>query len=65
MKIGWRKISAWVLLYALVVFATWRQVEIGENALQLIVWTTGFFFGANSLEHLAGKLDISIGPKKE
>ena len=63
MKFGWRKISAWILVYALAVLATWKQVAIGDNALNLIIWTTGFFFGANSLEHLADKLSINVGPK--
>ena len=62
---GWRKISAWVLIYALVVFATWQKVSLPDNGLDLLIWITGFFFGANSLEHLAGKLSINVGQKTQ
>ena len=61
--IGWRKILAWVLVYALVVAATWREVIIGDNGMNLIIWITGFFFGANSIEHMAEKFSINVGKK--
>ena len=65
MKLGWRKLSAWALVYIFVVAATFFSKEIGENAFALMKWVTGFFFGANALEHFAGKIGVNVKPKAQ
>ena len=61
-KLGWRKLSAWFLVYAFVVAATVFSREIGDNSVELVKYVTGFFFASNALEHFAGK--ITVGTKK-
>ena len=64
-KLGWRKLAAWALVYAFVVAATlWSKTLIGDNAMELLKWVTAFFFGANALEHFAGKMSVNLGPPK-
>jgi len=58
---GWRKLGAWFLVYAFVVAATFLIRDISDNALELTKWVTAFFFGANALEHFAGKLKVNVG----
>ena len=63
-KLGWRKLSAWLLVFALcavvavkAVFAG-TAVDIPSGVIDLLKWITGFFFGANVVEHVAGKVKI-------
>ncbi len=62
--VGWRKLSAWGLIFSLcavvaikAVFAG-ASVDIPPGVIDLIKWVTGFFFGANIVEHLAGKVQV-------
>lgn len=62
--LGWRKLSAWLLVFALCstvaiksVFAG-AAIDIPPGVIDLIKWVTGFFFGANIVEHLAGKVQV-------
>ena len=61
--IGWRKLSAWLLVFILVAFATAQQLEITDNGVEILKWVTGFFFGANALEH-SGKV-ISVKKQED
>lgn len=64
-KLGWRKLSAWGLIFALcavvavkAVFAG-AAVDIPPGVIDLLKWVTGFFFGANLIEHLAPNLTLT------
>lgn len=46
--LGWRKMSAWLLIFAYVCWATYKPVPIPDNAVEIIKWSSGFFFGANA-----------------
>lgn len=65
--LGWRKLSAWGLVFSLAAFVSIKLVascgvtDIPPNVVDLVKWVTGFFFGANAVEHIAGKLDIKVG----
>lgn len=59
--LGWRKLGAWVLVYAFVVAATFMVKDISDNALDLTKWVTAFFFGANAIEHAVGKIKVNVG----
>ena len=66
MAIGWRKLTAWALVYAFVVVSTLAlKFEIPGGNVELIQWVTGFFFGANALEHFAGKIGVNVKPKAQ
>jgi hypothetical protein len=65
MKLGWRKLTAWALVYVFIVTATFIAKDIGDNAVELMKWVTGFFFGANALEHFAGKIGVNVKPKAQ
>jgi len=51
--IGWRKLTAWALVFALTVAATWLGRDVPGNAKELLVFSTGFFFGANAIGKVA------------
>lgn len=62
--LGWRKLTAWLLIFGLCctvaiksVFAG-ASIDIPPGVIDLIKWVTGFFFGANVVEHLAGKVQV-------
>ena len=57
---GWRKLSAWGLLFALTAAALWMQKDIPANAKDLLWGATMFFFGANTL----GKFAAAKGSKE-
>ena len=61
--LGWRKLAAWFLVYALVAYTSHYQIEIASNNADLIKWVTGFFFGANVLKPLAQNISIGVGGK--
>jgi hypothetical protein len=62
--LGWRKLSAWLLVFALCAVVAIKSVfagasiDIPPGVIDLIKWVTGFFFGANVVEHLAGKVQV-------
>ena len=64
MALGWRKLSAWLLVFALCAVVAIKSVfagaaiDIPAGVIDLIKWVTGFFFGANIVEHLAGKVQV-------
>lgn len=62
--LGWRKLSAWGLVFIFVVAATFfaKNAIPAENA-ELLKWITAFFFGANAIEHFAGKFKVNVSPK--
>jgi len=63
--IGWRKLSAWLLVYTMATVATFMDIAIPDNNVDLIKWVTGFFFGTNALIHgvAAAKSVLKPGPK--
>lgn len=63
-QLGWRKLSAWFLIYALVVVAVVYGFHIEDNAVDVIKWVTAFFFGANVAEHVMSAVDVKIGAKQ-
>ena len=53
-KLGWRKLAAWGLVYLFVFYmSAIVKSEIPSTNAELVKWVTGFFFGANVLEHSA------------
>ena len=46
---GWRKISAWGAVFALVAGSTWFQVDVMPEAKALLWGVTIFFFGTNTV----------------
>lgn len=63
--LGWRKLSAWTLVFGLCAYATIAVIEAGgtdipDNVLAAIKWVTGFFFGANAAIHIAKSLGITV-----
>lgn len=67
--LGWRKLSAWILIFALSAAVAIKltfgcgAVDIPVNVVDLIKWVTGFFFGANALEHLSKNVSVNLGGK--
>ena len=64
--LGWRKLAAWFLVYALVAVATLAFVEareIPEQNAKVIMWVTSFFFGTNMLKPLFNNIKIGVGAK--
>jgi hypothetical protein len=59
--IGWRKLTSWALVYGLVAVATWRGADVPPNAKELLIWATGFFFGANALKPLMQGIKVNVG----
>lgn len=65
--LGWRKLSAWLLVFGLSAVVSLKLVaggavtDVPPNAVDLVKWVTGFFFGANAVEHLAGRLSVNVG----
>ena len=61
--LGWRKLSAWSLIFVLSAVVSVKVViagggDIPPNVVELVKWCTGFFFGANALEHGAKVLEL-------
>lgn len=63
--IGWRKVVSWALVYLLVFIVAWRGSDIPPNAKELLIWITGFFFGANTVKPLMQGIKVNLGPVKE
>jgi len=61
MILGWRKIGAWALIFALTVYCTVSGNDIPPEAKGLLWAATLFFFGAN----VASKLAPSVREGKE
>jgi len=61
--IGWRKLTAWLLVYLLIVAATWLGQDVPNNAKELMVYATGFFFGANAIKPLMQGISVNLGTK--
>lgn len=59
--IGWRKLAAWFLCFALVSVSTWTQRDIPPNAKEVLIWASGFFFVVNGLKPLAQNFKVAIG----
>ena len=62
--IGWRKLSAWFLTFALVAAATVLGRDVPPNAKEVLIWACGFFFGANALKPLAQGVKLVSGGDK-
>lgn len=69
--LGWRKLSAWGLIFALCAAVALKAIAAGSgdippgvaDLLQNVTW---FFFGSNLVEHIAGKVQVvsNTGPNK-
>lgn len=62
--LGWRKLSAWGLIFALgayvsIVSVSHGGADVPDNVVEMIKWVTGFFFGANAVVHIAQNVKIS------
>jgi hypothetical protein len=55
--IGWRKLTAWGLVFLLVLVATILQLDVPPHAKELLVFVTGGFFLGNA----AGKFAQAKG----
>lgn len=62
--IGGRKLLAWILVFGLCAFATYTQKDIPAGAREILIFVTGFFFGANAVKPMMKNLNVSVGPKK-
>jgi len=58
---GWRKTTAWALVFVLVAVATYLERDVPINAMELLKYATGFFFGANILKPLMKGSSVNIG----
>lgn len=57
--LGWRKLSAWFLVYGFAVVATLVvKTEIQTNNMEMVKWVTGIFFGANAVKPLFQKVPL-------
>lgn len=63
--IGWRKLTAWLLVYILVGASMWMQRDVPANSKEIIIWATGFFFGANAIKPLMQGVSVNIGGAKQ
>ena len=63
--IGWRKTTAWALVFVLVAASTYLNTDVQPNAMELLKYATGFFFGANILKPLMKASGVNIGKAKE
>lgn len=64
MILGWRKLGAWFLVFALVAALSWKGIEIKAINADLIKWVTGFFFGANALKALFERVPVAEALEK-
>ena len=62
--LGWRKLSAWALVFVMCAAALYLDRDIPVNAKDLIMWVTGFFFGANMLKPLTQNIKVNLGNGK-
>ena len=54
------------MVYAFVVAASLGfKYAIPEGNAELVKWVTAFFFGANALEHFAGKVGLKVGNSEQ
>ena len=53
-KAGWRKLSAWAMVFGLVTWAVHTGRPIGETEAELLWRTMILFFGVNGMEHVTG-----------
>jgi len=61
-KLGWRKLGSWGLVYLFVFYmSAVAKAEVPPINAGLIQWVTGFFFGANVLEHGADAVKAVFG----
>jgi len=58
---GWRKTTAWALVFALVAASTYFAKDVQPNAMELLKYATAFFFGANVIKPLMNTSSINIG----
>lgn len=66
--IGWRKLSAWLMVFGLCAFVSVKTVlagggDIPAGVIDLVKWVTGFFFAGNAIENLAGKITVTTNGK--
>jgi len=59
--IGWRKTTAWALVFVLVAVSTYFKRDVPINAMELLKYATGFFFGANVIKPLMKGSSVNIG----
>jgi len=55
--LGWRKLSAWLLVFLLVVASTVLGLDVPPHAQELLIFVTGGFFLGNA----AGKFAQAKG----
>lgn len=64
--LNWRKLAAWGLVFSLSAFVAIKLViscgasDIPNNVVELVKWVTGFFFGANAVEHISKRFDVQV-----
>jgi hypothetical protein len=65
--LGWRKLTAWALVFALCAAVSIKAVWMGAaqdippTVADVIKWVTAFFFGMNVLDKLTDKYTIGPG----
>lgn len=57
---GWRKLGAWALVFALCAYVTFAKLDVPDNAVDMIKWVTAFFFGSNAFVHLAKNIGVKV-----
>ena len=68
--LGWRKLGAWLLVFALCAVIAIKAVFMGAavdipaGVIDLIKWVTGFFFLGNTAEHALKGFNLKVEPKK-
>ena len=58
---GWRKTTAWALVFVLVSVSTYLKADVPSNAMELLKYVTGFFFGANVIKPFMKTSSVNIG----
>ena len=61
--LGWRKLSAWFLVFALVAAAMVLKRDVPPEASKLLTWVTNGFFMANAAKPTAQVLIDKIKKK--
>lgn len=62
--LGWRKLTAWFLVFMFAVMSTYLNKPISQVAADLVQWVTLFFFGANAMKALFEKVPVAEALKK-
>lgn len=60
--LGWRKLSAWALVFAFGAAATFMKTPVDPIVSDMIKWVTAFFFGANAIKPAAQAVKAKLDP---